>query len=324
MLNLFLSGRGRAIFILPVILLVFGFKSFLYPFPIIDSPSYIFTNVDLFLSDFPLLKLILGLFVISALAFYINRVFNSNDFYQTESALPSLFFVVLVGSWTGFHFFSPLLLSLFFIVLALNRILNVYHQKSILSEVFDTGFYIGIAALFYYPSILFLISIWIYISMNRAFSFREYIFPLLGALLPFYFLSVYYFYYDLPFDFLHIAPEVSVDSLVNLGSLTQRIFLVLTVLGFLLSLPFYIKKISGSKVKSKNSKWLIIILLINTSIIYTLSFTFYPVHNRELLLFLPMVFIMPFYYFSVNTLYRNLLFYFWIIAALLFDYLPTI
>lgn len=324
MLNLFLSGRGRTVFFLPLILLVFGLKSFFNPSPIIDSPSYLFTKIDLLFSTMPYLKLVLGLIVISLMAIYINKVFNNNGFYQTENSLPSLLFVIMVGAWTGFHFFSPIYLTLFFLLIGLNRVLKVYHQKVILSEVFDAGFFLGLAALFYYPTALFILSIWIYISMNRAFNFREYFLPLIGLALPFFFLSVFYFYVDLPYDFLSIPEQTGVESLINLGSLTQRLFLVITGAAFILALPFYIKHITRSKIKTKNSRRLMLVLLLNAVLIYFLSFTIYPIHNRELLLFIPMVFIMPFYFYSVSTLYQNLLFYFWIIAALLFNFIPSI
>jgi hypothetical protein len=235
-----------------------------------------------------------------------------------------MIFVILVGSWTGFHFFSPLLLSLLFLLIGLNRMLKVFHQKEINSEVFDAGFALGMASIIYYPASLFLVSLWIYISMNRAFNFREYFLPLLGMLLPFFFLSVYFFYQDLPYDFLTIQSSVEVRSLVNLASLTQRIFLVISGLAFVLSLPFFIKNIARSKVKTKNARRVILVVLLNALVIYFLSFTYFPVHNREIILFFPMVFILPFYFYNVSTLFQNLLFYFWLISAILFDYIPVI
>lgn len=324
MLNLFLSGRGRTVFILPLIILVFGFKSFFVSGPIMDSPSYLFSKIDLFLGSYPALKLILGLSFIGLLAIYINQVFNNNGFYQTENTLPSLLFVVLAGSWTGFHFFSPLFISLIFLLIGINRLLKVYHQKEIYSEVFDAGFYLGMASLFYYPAILFLVSFWVFISMNRAFNFREYFLPLIGTVLPFFFLSVFYFYYDLPYDFLDIEKQEAVASLINMGSLTQRIFLVLCGIAFIVALPFFIKHITRSKLKTKNARRIMLVLLLNAFAIYLLSFNYFPIHNRELLLSIPLVFIIPFYFYSVSSLYQNLLFYFWIIAALLFDYFPAI
>lgn len=324
MLNLFLSGRGRTVFILPLIVLLFGFKSFFNPSPIYDSPSYLFATIDMFLYNWPIIKLIIGLIGVTLISFYINTVFNNNGYYQTENTLPSLLFVIMVGSWTGFHFFSPLLLGLFFILFGLNRILKVYHQKSINAEVFDAGFYLGIAALFYYPFVFFLISYWIYISMNRAFNLREYFLPLLGMVLPFFFLSVYYFYFDLPYDFLEFTEQSEINSLINLGSLTQRIFLVITGIAFVLSLPFYIKHISRSKIKTKNARQIMLVILLNAVAIYLFSFNYFPIHNRELILFLPLVFIIPFYFFSVSALFQNLLFYFWIVAALLFNYIPSL
>lgn len=324
MLNLFLSGRGLSVFILPLLLLFYAIKSFVNPVFIVDAPTYLFAEIDLFLFDYPILKLLLGIVVNSLLAIYINKVFNLNGFYQVENSIPALLIVIMLGSWTGFHFFSPLLLSMLFLLVGLNRILKVYHQKNILSEVFDSGFFLGMAAIIYYPAALFIISYWLFLSMNRAFSFREYFFPLLGLTLPFFFLGVYYFYYDLPYDFLHIEAMSKIDSLINMQSLTQRIFIVLTGIAFFLGLPFFIKQISRSKVKTKNSKRLILFLLINSFVIYWISFTYFPIHNREILLFLPLVFIIPFYFYSVAALYRNLLFYFWIIASLLFNFLPAI
>lgn len=324
MLNLFLSGRGQTFFILPLIILVFGFKSFFVSGPIIDSPSYLFSKMDLFLSAYPNVKLILGLVLIGLLAFYINRLFNNHGFYQTENSLPSLLFVVLAGSWTGFHFFSPLFIALLFLLVGLNRLLKVYHQKEIYSEVFDAGFYLGMAALFYYPAILFLFSFWVFISMNRAFNFREYFLPFLGTIIPFFFLSVYYFYFDLPFDFIDFEKQDAVKSLINMGSLTQRIYLVLCGIALVVALPFFIKQISRSKLKTKNARRIMLVLLLNAVVIYLISFNYFPIHNRELLLSIPLVFIIPFFFYSVSSLYQNLLFYFWIIAALLFDYLPAI
>ncbi len=324
MLNLFLSGRGLSVFILPLLLLVYAIKSFVNPVFIVDSPTYLFTKIDLFWSDSPYLKLLLGVLVSSLLAFYVNKVFNLNGFYQTENSIPSLLLIIMIGSWSGFHFFSPLLLSLLFILIGLNRILKVYHQNNILSEVFDAGFYLGLASIIYYPAVLFLISYWIFLSMNRAFSFREYFFPLMGVALPFFFLAGYFFYFDLPIEFLYPTTSENIASLISANSLTQRIFLVLTGLSFLLALPFFIKQISRSKIKTKNSKRLILMLLVNSMFIYWLSFTFFPIHNRALLMIIPLVFIIPFYYYSVSSLYRNLLFYFWIISSLLFNFFPII
>ena len=322
MLNLFLSGRGLSVFILPLLLLVYATKSFVNPEFIVDSPTYLFSKIDLFWADYPYLKLLLGILVSILLAIFVNKVFNINGFYQSENSIPSLLFIIIIGSWTGFHFFSPLLFSLLFILMGLNRILKVYHQNNILSEVFDAGFYLGLASIIYYPALLFLISYWIFLSMNRAFSFREYFFPLLGLFIPFFFLAGYFFYFDLPIEFLHPTSSEDVASIISLNSLTQRIFLVLTGLSLVLALPFFIKQISRSKIKTKNSKRLILFLLVNSMFIYWLSFTYFPIHNRALILIIPLVFIIPFYYYSVGSLFRNLLFYFWIISSLLFNFFP--
>lgn len=324
MLNLFLTGRGNVFFILPLILLVFMLKSMITPELVLDSPSFLFTKIDAVFYEYKYLKLFLGFFFIISLSFYIKSVFNAHDYYQIESALPSLLFVILIGAWSGFHFFSPLYISLLFILLGLNQILFVYHQKNIIAEVFNAGFFLGLAAIIYYPAVLFILSFWLFISMNRAFNFREYLFPTMGLALPFFFLGVYFFYFDLPYDFIYISNFEEVPSLISIASITQRIFLVLNGIAIIVALPFFIKQISRAKVKAKNNRRMILILFLNSMLIYYLSFDFFPIHNRELLLVIPMVFIIPFYFYNVSSLFQNLLFYFWIVAALLFDFIPVL
>jgi len=324
MLNLFLSGKSNAFFILPMILLVFVLKSIIHPEIIIDSPSFLYSKIDVLLIEFKYIKLFLGFVFIISIAFYIKTVFNAHDYYQSENSLPALLFVILVGAWSGFHFFSPLYISLLFILFGLNQLLFVYHQKNIIPQVFNAGFFLGIAAIIYYPAVLFIISFWMFISMNRAFNFREYLFPVIGLLLPFFFLAVYFFYVDLPYDFLHFSKAGEVSSLINVASITQRIFLVLSGIAVVVALPFFIKQISRAKVKAKNSRRMVLLLLLNSIFIYYLSFIFFPIHNRELLLVIPMVFMIPFYFYNVSSLFRNILFYFWIVAALLFDFFPIL
>ena len=322
MLNLFLRGRGNSFFILPLIILVFLMKSIINPALIIDSPSFLFSKIDAFLYEYKYLKLFFGFILITSIAFYIKTVYNNHDYYQTENTLSSLFFVILVGAWSGFHFFSPMYLTLLFILLGLNQILYVYHQKVIISEVFNAGFFLGLAALIYYPAALFIISFWLFISINRAFNFREYLFLVIGLSLPFFFLSVYFFYNDLPYDFIYLTRGDEVSSLISVASITQRLFLVLSGVAIIVALPFFIKQISRAKVKSKNNRRMILLLLLNSMLIYYLSFIIFPVHNRELLLVIPMVFIIPSYFYNVSSLFRNILFYFWLVAALLFDFVP--
>lgn len=324
MLNLFLSGRGRTIFILPVLILIFGIKSFVQPLLLVDSPSYIFSLLDSFFINNDWIKLIIGFFILALVAFYVNQVFNSNGFYSTENTLPSLLFVLMACAWTGFHFFSPLMLSLLFILKAINSLLNVYHQKNILSDVFDAGLFLGFAAILYYPLALFILSFWLFISFNRAFSFREYFFPLLGLSLPFFFMGVVFFYFDIPLDFINFPKTEVVDSLISYGSLSQRIFLVICVLAFVLSLPFFIKQNNRAKVKTKNAGRFILVFLINALLIYVFAHSFFPIHNRELILVLPLVFIIPFYFYNVSPLFKDLLFYFWLIAALFFNIFPSV
>jgi len=166
MLNLFLSNRASTVIVIPILLLVFWFGSFFQILPNNIEPTYAYSAIYQEFQVLPLLNRVLGFLTAVILVFVISRIFNANDFYSKENAIPSLMLIIMIGAWNGFHFFSPIYFSLILLLMAVSRILKIYHQKSVIRELFDASFLIGLAALFYYPIILFGLSIWLFDNLT--------------------------------------------------------------------------------------------------------------------------------------------------------------
>jgi len=320
MLNQFLSNRSSTVIFIPVILLIFWMGDFFRILPEVFEPTFFYRLVNRVFDGQPFISHLVGFFFALLIAFMVNRSFNNSDFYLNENAISSLVFIVLIGSWQGFHFFSPMFLSFILLILSIGRLLMVYHQKNVLRELFDAGFLIGVAALFYYPLLLFVISIWSLLMLSRSFNFREYAVPLIGLITPFYFLWVYLFFTDTPIDFFDYSANIGQTSLIYNAGLAQRFFLVITGIIFLLSFAFLLKILGRSKVRVQIARKLLIVLFFNSALIYGLSFYYYPLTERAIILIFPLVYILPFFFFETKPFYKNLAFYFWILSALLFDY----
>ena len=321
MLNLFISNRASTVIVIPALLLVFWFGSFFQILPENINSTFAYELVYQEFGGFPILNRILGFLIVIALVFVISRIFNANDFYSKENAIPSLMLIIMIGAWNGFHFFSPIYFSLILLLLAVSRILKIYHQKSVIKELFDASILIGFAALFYYPIILFVLSIWIFLMVSRSFNLREFIIPLVGLLLPFYFLWVAFYFFEIPPDFFRLTAVSEVKSLLFQVGLTQRLYFVITVIILVFSLIYLFRVLDRAKVKVQHARKFLLIFFLNGILVYWISLIFYPILERALFIVVPMAMILPFFFIESKPLVKNLSFYFWLIAALLFDYL---
>ena len=321
MLNLFLSNRASTVIVIPILLLVFWFGSFFQMLPENIESTYSYSLIYQEFADFPILNRVLGFLIVTILVFVISRIFNANDFYNKENSIPSLVLIVMIGAWNGFHFFSPIYFSLILLLMAVSRILLIHHQKSVLKELFDASFLIGLAALFYYPIILFGLSIWGFLTISRSFNWREFVVPLVGLGLPLYFLWVGLFYFDIQPDFFNLTLTTKVNSMLFQVGLTQRLYLVITVILLAFSLFYLFRVLDRAKVQMQLARKFLLLFFLNGIVVYWISLFYFPIIERALFIVVPMAMILPFFFIESKSLVKNLSFYFWLLAALLFDYL---
>lgn len=137
---------------------------------------------------------IVGLIFNISSALVFNFIIEKLDVLERKSNLPALLFVVLASSFLTFLKFHPLQPATFFLLLSLNRIFDAYRSSSALSNAFDAAFFLGIAILFYFPFVWFILFLWTCLLIVRPFVWREFALSALGALLPIL-LSVSYYYF---------------------------------------------------------------------------------------------------------------------------------
>src|SRR6185503_18765652 len=70
-----------------------------------------------------------------------------------------------------------------------------YKKEAALALIFDAGLLVSIASLFFFPYIVFILFIIAALMILRPFNLREYLMAILGLLVPYYFIGVYFFWY---------------------------------------------------------------------------------------------------------------------------------
>lgn len=127
----------------------------------------------------------------------VHIVADRQELLGKRSYLPAFLYLVLMSGSPRLTCLHPALFANIFILVAFHRIMSSYRKDTAFMEAFDAGFWIAIASLFYFPAIVFLLLPWISFLILRPFIWREWVIVAVGALVPYLFAGVYYFWFDI-------------------------------------------------------------------------------------------------------------------------------
>ncbi len=250
------------------------------------SPGYFWTISLIGNSD--LLANIIAFIIIITSALLFNYTLAKNDLVPRNTLIPSMVYLVLMSHSPNLLYFHPVLVSGLLVLIVLYYIFQVYTEEEAFPQIFNAGFMLGIASLFYFPSLYFILFIWITFILYRLFKWREWFITFLGFITPYILLFTYYFWFDklnealLAYSdyFTHLAIfDFNFDyPVINYITITLIIFLILWSL-FLLSTEIQEKIISIRK-----RYWTVFWLFAIASITYAFSQSFYKTHQIFILI----------------------------------------
>jgi hypothetical protein len=193
-------------------------------------------------------------------------------FINNRTYLPALFFILLTASVPVLQRLNPVIFSGFFLLLALEKIYESYSTSKVAHQFFVAALYLAIGTLFY-PFLLFIMpSLWISLAIIKPFNWREWLFTILGFLLPMYFtFSYYYLLYDQPIrlwnDFL---PVFTTAFPKQHYSVPVIIFMAL-MLGFLaLAIQFMARTFRAKKILPRKAFTIFMWIFVNSVAVYIL------------------------------------------------------
>lgn len=152
---------------------------------------FVITNYNLFFNDFnsalnSSFKLLITLFLVFLLDFIVSK----NNLTQGNS-YTIMTFGLLLGMFPQAMKYSDLLLANLFVLFALRRLISLHSKLHIKKKLFDAAFWITVATLFYFWSVLFfalVIVALIYYSQN---DIKNVIIPFIGVVTVLVLLLVY-------------------------------------------------------------------------------------------------------------------------------------
>lgn len=148
-----------------------------------SAESSLFINFSSLFEQAWLQGLIASLFVYIQ-ALIINRMSIKHRLSKELTLIPGLVYITLSAFLPDLLSLSPQLIGATFVLLAVSLIFQTYNSTSASSQIFLSGFGIGVAGLFYFPYYYFFIFSFIGLIIMKNFTFKERIQHVLAWVLP--------------------------------------------------------------------------------------------------------------------------------------------
>ena len=175
-LKFYKSDNLTGLVLLPII-------GFLFWLPALLSPAVVdFSNASplfqwvLSLGG-PIFSAVIALLIIVISALVLNDVINKNELFNRNTFLPALLYLMFMSAIKEHQLLSPIVVSNLFWILALKQLFNIYSQVPCKRQVFNATALMLFGGLFYFPSLLMVVLVWVALKILRPFVWREWIIP---------------------------------------------------------------------------------------------------------------------------------------------------
>ena len=263
----------------------------------------------------------IALILVGVQALLFTNLLNKTEVFSKVSYVSLVVFVVTASMFSFYGGLEPALFANFFILLALNSLLRIYHQNSAIGLSFDVGFWLGMAIIFEPALVLLVVATLVSILILRAADWRELFFLLVGSALPTVFLSTICFVADSDYQLSDHYFKIQKFVLPFSESALFIAYLITGLFLLFIALIYYYRSLAGLILRIRKMRVVIGYFCISLLLVYAyLLFT--PSHfiSNQLLIIPFAVFLSYLYTHTSRKILFDFLFYVWVILWLIFVY----
>jgi len=232
----------------------------------------------------------LGVVFVAVLNVLIVDFIVKKNALSGQNSFVALFFSLLFFYFWGFSEGYRLVLANLFVLLALRKIISLKSQAATTKKIFDAALWICIASLFHFWAILFLVVLYVGITMYASNYYKNWLIPFISVFVVFMIVNAFELVVNNHF-FQFSNTRISTDFQV-LNSNYNVSIVALFFMILLVSLVFLPSRI---RLKLQKNKWSYSILVV-TLIIAAILFFMSPNKSIAMLIFL---------YFPLATLFTS-------------------
>jgi Family of unknown function (DUF6427) len=180
-------------------------------------------------------------------ALMVNNIVVTHKLSNDKTLYPALFYVIIGSALPDFHYLSAPLVATTFLILLLQKLFSTYNKKADILPVFDLGFWLSIAALFYPPAIWLAFIAYIGLASIGTFKIKDQLIFISGLGVPFILVATYHYWNDsLPhfveMQFGSLFQMVSFSWIIDINLLMKITLMTILVLITFVSIATYYYK----------------------------------------------------------------------------------
>jgi hypothetical protein len=289
MVKLFLGNRTGVLLLLPFFMLgYFLLDQFTSYYPHNAETNIGMWGVSISLSSSFLEVSGAILVVLNALG--INMIYNANEFFERNSYMPSLLYVVMMSFYHAAYSIDGLLVAHSFVIAMIYQLFLLRQNEDGRKHVFNGAFLAGCATTFHPPLILLSPLIIIMVRRIRPFVFREALMVVVGMGIPLIYAGVFLWMSGSKIDLKMIDKAADYTSKQTDFLITAVLFTLL----FLLSLVSIRSHMKTSSIRLKKLASMLWWLVLLGAIFGVADFFMFGQIERFSFLMIPLSFFLPF------------------------------
>lgn len=223
----------------------------------------------------------LGVLLVLLLSVFLLNFVSKRNELTSRNAYKTILFAAFICMFLAALRNDAAILANLLVLLSLRRVISLRTQRDTVQKIFDATFWIGIASIFYFWSILFLFLVYFGILVHEGYRFKNWLIPVVSLLVLF---SIVTSVDLLMTDSFYTFSDWLVTS--NFDFTYYRDPLVLIPLALLLALTlwatfFYIGVIQKASANTKTSLFIILLFTLLSMTVAVLA----PTKNSSELIF---------------------------------------
>lgn len=161
----------------------------------------VYWGIDELFGRSPIAHRTLANILIILQAIYFNYISNQRQLFTERNYVPGILYLLFINVSFDCSTLSPVLMATTFILLAFGTLIRQMQREGVTDEVFELGFYLSVATLFYLPMGLF--AFWSFASMllYTGANFRQHTLAFFGYIFPIALTALFFFFRDALDDF---------------------------------------------------------------------------------------------------------------------------
>ncbi|MGB7786123.1 MAG: DUF6427 family protein [Salinimicrobium sp.] len=221
-----------------------------------------FNFSKLFGSAFPVILEEVGVLLLIILSVFLVNFVSGRNELTGRNAFKTILFGGFICMFPEALRNNPVIISNLFVLLALRRVISLRTQRETVQKIFDATFWICIASLFYFWSIIFLFLVYFGILVHVGHRFKNWLVPIIAFLTLLSLVTCGSLYLS---DSFYTFSTWFQES--NFDFMAYREPVLLIPVAFLFTLMlwssfFYMAVIQKASATSKNSLFMVLLMLL--------------------------------------------------------------